>query len=141
LVFVISSGVYAAEDGSQQSEDKELIVLIKTNGGLCGYGMCSAEQKVFKNGSFLRVDGSGDKKSGHAGDDILGLGDMIEKTDFKLIRGHAFQGTCPAAYDGTRIVYYFHTAHGIEEVDSCQHQIDENHPLFRKLSNLLGSLS
>ena len=134
-VLALPIGSFAAE---QQNSDADLVVSIKTTGGLCPYGDCSDEVKIFKNNSYLIIDGEGRKKSGRLDHgQLVALIDVMEKTDFSVIKSQRFMEQCPSNYDGAQVVYHFYTLHGVEDVDSCQHQIDENQPVFKTLSSSL----
>ena len=137
-LFILSGNIVdALESGAKKAADLNLIVSIKTSGGLCVYGECSDVQKIFKDGSYQDVNGDGQGKNSRlTHDEVLNLINVIEKTDFQAIRNNPFQETCPRAYDGAELIYYFYTSHGVEEIDSCQYKIDENHPLFKELSNI-----
>lgn len=128
-----TSNIYAADN---------LIVSIKAHGGLCPYGECSAQQEIFKDGIYKLIDGTGhEKKASIDQGDTRRLVDLIEKTDFQQIKSHPFKEICPTAYDGQEVLYSFYTSHGVEEIGSCQYQIDENDPLFKELSNILINLN
>jgi hypothetical protein len=113
---------------------------MNAHGGLCAPGtQCTSEMTIKRNGNYV------DKSPQNPNGDITGtiaiekmniLADIIEKTDFEEMRKAPFAGTCPTAFDGQQIVYTFFTSHGIEKIDSCKTQINENSPLFMQLFTL-----
>jgi hypothetical protein len=71
---------------------------------------------------------------------VEALVEIIRQTDFEAVRARPFTGTCPTAYDGQESVFAFYTGGGVEEVDSCQTEIDSNSPLFRSLQELEAAI-
>ena len=77
--------------------------------------------------------------SGYVGFGTAKLGLSVwDGTDYSKIRKNKFEGTCPRAMDGAVTDYVFYTDHGIERVEGCETKIDPNHPLFRKVLEILN---
>jgi hypothetical protein len=119
-----------------------LVVVIVAEGGLCNYGTCHIETEVFTNGSYVSLKGPDKKSKGQLDkQEFEDLKVSISQTDFTKIRQGAFRGTCPTAYDGQKYHYYFYVRGKVEEVDSCEHQIDYSLPLFKTLGAILVKAS
>lgn len=118
------------------------VVGIRSFGGLCPGGeVCQSELTIFADGTYLVVhdDMSGSRGQLNPGK-VEALVEIIRQTDFEAVRARPFTGTCPTAYDGQESVFAFYTGGGVEEVDSCQTEIDSNSPLFRSLQELEAAI-
>ncbi|MBP6343193.1 MAG: hypothetical protein KA403_04625 [Candidatus Omnitrophica bacterium] len=125
----------------QAADDDKLMFAIKVTGGKCVYGLCHSEQYFFKDGVFKFSDGGGYQREGTLfADDLQKIAAAIEKTDFKVVKSKPFTQICRKAYDGSESVYYFYTSHGVEEIGTCAYVIDDQHPLFIEITNLLGRI-
>jgi hypothetical protein len=114
------------------------VVGIRSFGGLCPGGVvCQSELTIFADGTYLVVHDDMSESGGQLNPGkVEALVDIIRQTDFEAVRARPFTGTCPTAYDGQESVFAFYTESGVEEVDSCQTEIDSNSPLFRSLLEL-----
>jgi len=114
------------------------VVGIRSFGGLCPGGVvCQSELTIFADGTYLAVHDDMSESRGQLNPGkVEALVDIIRQTDFEAVRARPFTGTCPTAYDGQESVFAFYTGSGVEEVDSCQTEIDSNSPLFRSLQEL-----
>jgi hypothetical protein len=63
----------------------------------------------------------------------------IAATEFSVLRGPAYSGECPTAYDGQELVFTFTTAGGIERLASCESTLDYTAPVFKALAAALGT--
>lgn len=68
-------------------------------------------------------------------EEITALRQLINQTDFAVIRAKPFTGTCPTAFDGPELIYTFYPSQ--EVIASCRVAIDDQHPLFVYINGLM----
>lgn len=107
-----------------------LLTMVVT-GGLCEYGLCYQEMQVDTAGAFTLRRGDEVVRQGYfdAGQ-LAALKAALPKADFVALRAIPFTEMCPTAYDGSQVIYTFHTAHGPEILDSCAVVLDPQHLLL-----------
>jgi hypothetical protein len=136
LLFPLSflSFLHASEL-NQHPIDENLLVYVYRTGGLCPYGGCFGEQKIYKNGTYELSEGDGSKKEIHLSEEnIKELNSLLASTDFVNLKTKPFHDICPTAYDGGRWIYYFYTKEDVIRIDSCETIIDWNNSLFSILN-------
>jgi hypothetical protein len=111
--------------------DADPVLTLVTRGGRCVYGLCESRLVVHRDGAYTLVVGKDAPRAGHVSRaSVDALATAVATADFGRIRSVKFTGTCPTAYDGSELVYTFHTAPGAPEIASCTVAIDAHSPLF-----------
>ena len=120
----------------------EPVVVIRCGGGLCpGSITCGSEITIYGDGSYELIKYDMSKTSGVVDTvSVELLAETIVGTDFEMMRSRQFHGTCPTAYDGQACTYTFHEGDLVEELDSCETEIDEDSSLFRGVRGLEGEV-
>lgn len=110
----------------------DVVLTIKTSGGLCMYGLCESTTTFRADGRYTRTQGPNDRREGRVDSSLsAALNVEIDRTDFAAIKANKFTGTCPTAYDGQEVTYTFGTPHGEEVIPGCTYEIPAEHPLFQ----------
>lgn len=111
----------------------DLILAVKSSGGMCPDGACWGEQ-IYRNNGNVIVNKS--EKFTLKRDEVQKLKNLIINEDFNAIKSRPFTQMCPTAYDGSASTYYFYTPHGIERIGSCEFEINYKDPLFAYIFEL-----
>jgi hypothetical protein len=102
-----------------------VLLTMAAEGGRCTYGVCRSELVVQMDGAYTFTEGDEALKNGTLDSaDLSELKSQIQATDFAAIKAQPFTGECPTAYDGQEWIFEITTAGGVEELRSCQVQID-----------------
>ena len=109
------------------------LVRITLSGGLCPPSQSCTSSFLLSNTGVLTTP-TGDKQLDT--NLITRLHNLIETSDFPVLRARKFTGICPTAYDGQKTVYLFFTSHGPQTLDSCETAIDNSSSLFQILAFL-----
>jgi hypothetical protein len=135
ITFLFLKGDVLADPSHQ----KQMLVQVKTEGGLCVKSgrECVSNVMIYNDGSCEITDESGShlKKSINASD-LKELVQLIEETNFKKIKSKPFVGTCPRAYDGSEIIYTVNYDGKNEVISTCTYQTEDMKPLAIKLHEL-----
>lgn len=119
------------------SNDKNDLLKIYTHGGLCVSGQeCSITIQISREGKIVKEDkilGFLEKA------DLDKLTKAIDSANYQVMFQKKFTDTCPIAYDGTETVYTFHSAKGVEVIDSCEVEINQNWELFKVLGDIMNN--
>jgi hypothetical protein len=116
-------------------------------GGRCMYGACLTEIVIYRDRTFLLVDGTGFKQAGRLQRRVLpALTQAIQTADFNAIRAKKFTGTCPTAFDGQESIYKFYPQSQmgvdapIELIASCTVQINSTDPVFAQTDRIVQQI-
>jgi hypothetical protein len=100
------------------------------------------ELMIRPNGVYRYSNGVNTPKSGLLSDQELSLlQQRVKQTNFKGVKSKPFRGTCPIAYDGIEMVYFFQSLSGVEEISACKYSISGKSPLFQQLNRLSQDLA
>lgn len=110
------------------------IVTITTRGGECPDGACESITIVERDGRLHMTKPEIAELGTIPSAALTALDAAVRSTDFGAIRARPFTGECPTAFDGQEAIYEFAAPSGIERLESCQSEIDPNHPLFAALT-------
>lgn len=129
---------FCCEQDLMEEDVNNPILFLRGSGGLCTYGMCWNQYKVYSNGYWEYTNGQGEtlNNSGQLDKEVIdNLIEQILQTDFNALREHKFNDICPTAYDGQQNIFTFSTGSTIERIDSCETDI-RNTTLFEMIYSL-----
>jgi hypothetical protein len=120
------------------------LVRYEAYGGLCQYGECDHKVTIYDNGAVYDETPVYDEAHKNYANKITErkispeqLADLVLKInteDFEKIKQRKFEGTCPAAYDGSAFIYTFYKNGKEEVLDSCKYLLDQ--PLFKIINQI-----
>ena len=110
------------------------LVTITTRGGECPEGACESETSVERDGRLHMTKPEIAALGTIPAAPLSALDAAIRTTDFADIRARPFTGECPVNFDGQEAIYEFATPSGVERLESCQTELDPDHPLFKALT-------
>jgi len=107
-----------------------VLFTVETRGGRCVGGTCGTTVIIDRDGR-VHLAAKPPNELGFVEPDLLAAVDArIQATEFAELVSHPFTGECPTAYDGQEIVFEFATPNGVQQVASCQVEVDYESPLF-----------
>jgi hypothetical protein len=110
------------------------LVTVTTRGGECPDGACESITFVERDGRLHMTKPEVADLGTIPTAALAALDAAVKTTDFGAIRARPFTWECPTAFDGQEAIYEFAAPSGIERLESCQSEIDPNHPLFTALT-------
>jgi hypothetical protein len=120
------------------------LVQYETYGGECQYGGCTHKVIIYDNGNVRDETPVYDELEKNYKNKITErkitpeqLGDLVLKInteDLEKIKQRKFEGTCPAAYDGSAFIYTIYKNGAQEVLDSCKYLLDQ--PLFKTINRI-----
>ncbi len=126
--------------GYVPQDSNGLLARVTRTGGLCPEGACFTTIEIMQGGEVLVKDAAADFPRKQKIGDSARLTDFLEAfstTNFDTLKDREFEGTCPTAFDGQKTVYEFFTKPTVVVVDSCEHEIDREAPIYRSLEKII----
>ncbi len=123
-----------------------LLVEYESYGGLCPYGGCTHRVTFYNDGDIVnethvynQTTETYEAKTIEkqiTTQELNGLINKINGTNFEQVKQKKFTGTCPTAYDGQAQIYTIYSAQQTEKLDSCEYVVDA--PVFETISQLVA---
>ena len=122
----------------QDKKERTILLKVEISGGLCpGNVTCSSRISIQGDGSWTTESNTKGKISLSK---IEKLENLIDSTDFAIMKERKFTGTCPTAYDGQESIYTFYTLSREERISSCETNIDNDTRLFKEINIILEDI-
>jgi hypothetical protein len=116
------------------------LVTVTTRGGDCPDGLCGSITIIERDGRLHMTKPEVAELGTIPTTPLNVLEAAVASTDFAAIRARPFRGECPVNFDGQEEIYEFATPSGTERLESCQVEIDPNHPLFAALTTAMQTV-
>lgn len=115
-----------------------VLLTVATRGGHCADGPCGTTVVIDRDGR-VHFAAKPPNELGTLSPELLAeLDAAIATTDWAELVSHRFTGECPTAYDGQEVVFEFATADGVQQIASCEVEVDYELPLFAAVAEAVG---
>jgi hypothetical protein len=106
------------------------LVTVTTRGGECVNGPCGSTIVIERDGRVHQTAPAFAELGALPPNALTALDAAVRTTDFESVRAREFTGECPTAYDGQEVIYEFGMPGGVQQIASCETEIDFNQAVF-----------